>query len=260
MKMFEPKIWILLFCLTSCYEYKSSWTDGNINKIWKPVPQDLNECLNKLDTMFSREAKKHLIATEESFAVVEISRRLGRAFIERWHLDGSNKSDLRSFFYQSGISDPLAMIRIIFTCYHRKLNNQLIDLDNIIAHYRSSWIQSKFSPPFSYFYLDSNMQAIEDSISNKYYFDKAQVYDTLAGSLFYESHRLTSMPLSYYVEMIVLNKDTLNQVFTIKLIKASSSKNDSIWFDNKIKRKIGDEFEFKPDNWDKKDELVFRYF
>jgi hypothetical protein len=248
MRNFCAKIFLILFFLTSCSQYKVPWTDKKHGELWKNRPNDISESLAWLDTMLSASAKNQFITTDEPFAVVEISEQLGQIFISRWRLAKEiNKSNLRSCFYQMGITDPAEMIRIIFTCYHRKMNYHSYDINNIIQQYQSYWVNSSIYPESNYPRLNPGIKALDDSITNKFFFDIARINDTLSASLFYSSHRLTPMPLRYDVETVVLEKNRDEQTLTVNLTKISSSDNetDSLWYDLKTKRKLGDTFEIK---------------
>ena len=275
-------------CLFGCVNSKPGWTDKTTKELWRNLPNNIDEGMIALDTLLSEKAKFHFQHTEESIAVIEICRDLGSTFISGWNLrekggfyDGPEKkfdtwiqihglstiSNLSNYLNQYGIDDPLGMLRIIFTCYHQKLVNNFFDITEIINYYKSYWVKSTLvllrnagSPTPNIWELNSKIKKRDDSLLNKYFFDKANVSDTLTSMFFYENHRFTSKPLSYNIEAIVFEKDSVRNILDCKIMSISSRKKSAVWYDDKIKKEVGDTLEIRASKWDNKRTPEFYYY
>jgi hypothetical protein len=157
------------------------------------------------------------------------------------------------------------MLRIIFTCYHKKLNNNNFNLTEIINNYKSYWSKSIFvgslskgAPTPNVWELNAKMENRDDGLLNKYFFDRVKISDTLTASFFYEHHRFTAKPLCYSIKVIVVNKDSVKTLVESRIIYISSRKNSTVWYDDKTERKIGDIIETSYE-WDLKGESFFYY-
>jgi len=273
--------------LANCAHGKLGWTDITTKDVWRSLPNNIDQCMAMLDTILSEKAKFHFKNTEESIAVIQISRELGPTFIGAWNLretgtfyNGPKKkldvwtqvhglstnSNISYYLNQYGINDPIEMLRIIFTCYHKKLVNNFFDLTEIANTYKSYWIKSRFvtlpgtgSPTPNLWELNTKMEKRDDSLVNKYFFDRVKVSDTLTTFLFYEKHRFTGKPLSYSIEALVVNKDSISSIVKSKIILISNRKNSPEWYDNKTKREVGDIIETGADRWNIKGESSIYY-
>jgi hypothetical protein len=256
-------LFITFIFLASCSSYKLSWTDKSPREIWREKPDDFDGCFTRLDSILSERAKNHFKNTEEEVAVIEISRELGESFIRNWQLIPG--APLYLYFKDFYLDDPQEIIRIVFTSYHRILNKKTFTIDSVIKQYKAYWIHSKqLIPPGQFvgdrWMVDSKMEAMEDSILNRFYFKKLAVNDTLSASLSYEGRQLSAKPSSYYIEAVVVKKDPVTDSLLVKLTQiACSQKCDFIWYDYTTERRIGDVMTIEAGRWDKKDEVRFRY-
>ena len=249
-------------CFTSCYGIQSNWTTKKTRELWSVKPDDVNECITRLDSILAEDAKNHFKSTPEDIAIIEICRDLQHSFIRGWQL--SNQSKLTWFFNNHKIYDPPEMLRIIFSCYHKKVNTGSYDLTSVIKQYESYWADSRtFAPPgqlspSDYWILNDKIINREDSLMNKYLFDRTNLRDVVEVSYYYE-HNFSSKPKRYDLQAIVIAKDSLKNLFRIRIAKISNEKNNPIWYDYKVKRRVGDTIEVKPQYWHLTGESKFYY-
>lgn len=249
-------------CFASCYS-QSHWTNKKTGELWRIKPENVDECITRLDSILAVHAKDHFKNTPEDIAVIEICFDLQHSFIRGWQL--SNQSKLTWFFKELKIYDPPEMLRIIFSCYHKKINIGSYDLTSVIKQYESYWVGSRtFAPPGQispndYWVLNDKMVNREDSLMNKYLLDRTNLRDVVEVSYYYE-HYFSSKPKRYDLQGIVIAKDSLKNLFSIKIAKISNEKNNPIWYDNKVKRMVGDTIEVKPKAWHITGESRFHYW
>lgn len=99
---------------------------------WKVIPANLDESLTRLDLLTDDKFKKEFQALAEKDAVKQVNFiGPGTALRNNWKLWHS--SVLSRYFNGMGIHDPELMTRMIFTSYHRKLNNKELDIEQQVA-------------------------------------------------------------------------------------------------------------------------------
>jgi hypothetical protein len=100
-------------------------------KEWRYIPSDLNDAIQRLDFLLDTKSKDNYKGMVESKAVKYVNLgSLGMTIRNDWRL--WKKSRLFFYFDSLGINYPMEMTNIIFTSYHRHLNNKPIDLDRQI--------------------------------------------------------------------------------------------------------------------------------
>ena len=253
-----------------------SWCNLAPGKLWTVLPDDPEQCNNQLDSLLVPALRKHFKETDEEVAIVEMYRELGTKFIAGWHLvqDGipsykkqkkpintwsethgiSNNSNISSYFKQRGVNDPSKMIRILFTAYHRKLNNEHYTIDDIIKSLGVYWPDPERSGlfgglPSGYYTTYRQIEKRDDSIMRGYYFKNIHVGDTLATGFFCNECRFTKKPMLYYLKCAIIQRDSLSQTIRGKLFSIETSKRTHIWYVNKEAKHAGDTIVINPFNW-----------
>jgi hypothetical protein len=101
-------------------------------KDWKYVPINLDDAIHRLDYLISDSNKLSFKETEEPRAVNYANMGPWGTWIRNdWKLWKGSR--LNSYFDSLGIHHPEEMTNVIFTSFHRHLNNRPIDLNGQIA-------------------------------------------------------------------------------------------------------------------------------
>ena len=113
----------LLFTLHSCNVTKS--------------PENIDKAIIELDNILTNEQKLTFKNQEESLAVFEIYKGLGREIHYSWFIvDGPQKKALLHQFFDLGVQDSETMMKIILKSYHRKLNGKQVNYVQQIEEYK----------------------------------------------------------------------------------------------------------------------------
>jgi len=113
----------LLFSLDSCNVTKS--------------PENIDKAIIELDNIFTNEQKLIFKNQEESLAVFEIYKGLGREIHYSWFIvDGPQREALLKQFFDLGVHDSETMMKIILKSYHRKLNGKQVNYVQQIEEYK----------------------------------------------------------------------------------------------------------------------------
>jgi hypothetical protein len=107
------------------------------------IPKNLDEAISFLDCKWSEKDKEDFKSKEEGAAVAGLHLGTAMAIRNNWGLWREKKTPLVKFFNKKGIYHPDNMTGIIFTSFHRKLNNKPIDLEKQIEYYTYSIKKSK---------------------------------------------------------------------------------------------------------------------
>ncbi len=167
----------------------------------------------------------------------------------------SYKPPVLDRFIKDGVSDPEVMIRVLFKCYHKKLNNLEYDWANEIALISSFWI----SPKKGEGWVSKAMQKRESDNLNKYHFQSLNINDTV--DVFYNrSPSLSKTPDWYYLSGIIQMKYPEYDSIKVKLlsIESESSKINYMKVNDKIIN-IGDTATYYADGWLKRGVYYFNY-
>lgn len=133
---------LTLTCLTA---FGQTATKKELKEAWKAIPRNIEECMNRLDILFSDTAKKYFGSKDEKDAVVEFNMIQGIVMRNNWKL--WRGSVLSKYFNSYKVYHPEDMTYFIFTSYHRKLNNQPINLNGQRNDYFALIEQLKKNPP-----------------------------------------------------------------------------------------------------------------
>ncbi|MDN5213033.1 hypothetical protein QQ020_13280 [Fulvivirgaceae bacterium BMA12] len=107
------------------------------------IPKDLNDAISYLDCNWPDNDKEEFKSKNEDDAVAELHFGTGRAIRNNWDLWSKRKNSLVKYFNKHGIFHPDDISSIILTSFHRKLNNNPIDLDSQVKSYKDYWGKTK---------------------------------------------------------------------------------------------------------------------
>jgi hypothetical protein len=120
-------------------------TKKELKEAWKTIPTNMEECINRLDILFSDTTKKYFGSKDEKAAVAEFNMMQGMAIRNNWKL--WKGSVLSKYFNSYKVYHPEEMTYFIFTSYHRKLNDRPVDLDGQLNDYFTLIERLKTNPP-----------------------------------------------------------------------------------------------------------------
>jgi hypothetical protein len=137
MKALTLLIFVLLsggfaYSQTNCDRYKDGY-----------IPKNLNDALNYLDCKWSASDKEKFRQIDERDVLATLHFGTGAAIRNSWGLWKKKKTSLRKSFNKMGIYHPDDISGIIFTSFHRTLNNKPIDLDKQVEFYKVYWAKHK---------------------------------------------------------------------------------------------------------------------
>ena len=118
------KLILIILTLTSILSF------GQIEDKLKGKPKTLEETFQYLDQMIGDTLKYNFIILPEDVATSRLHFPFGMWIRNEWGL--WKNSDLKKYFLEKGIEHPDDMSGIIFTSYHRFLNNEPIELNEQI--------------------------------------------------------------------------------------------------------------------------------
>ena len=146
----------LILSLIGCVHWSKFWPYTNINPrdSHKYSPNKYEDSMFLLDTILKKEAINYFKDQDSSIAVLEISKNIGGSLIGFWGLSYDYQEEIptNSFsfhdfrpaiideFYRDGITDPEAMIRVIFSCYYKKINDIPFSWNREIKKLKSYWV------------------------------------------------------------------------------------------------------------------------
>ncbi len=270
-------IFILLlfsFAIIGCASYTWSRYYPNVkinpDKFKYNLPVDYEDCLMQFDSILTVEVIDHYKMEDSIVAYIKLSQEMGGLFINFWYLADYRNQEvetIRDFgywykppvldkFINDGISDPEEMIRILFKCYHKKLNNLDYDWTREIALIKSFWE----SPKRGEGWVSKAMQKREINILNNYHFQSLNINDTI-DVLYNRSPRLISKtPDWYYLSGILKEKYPEKYSINVKLISIESeSKNVNYIEEDDEIINIGDTATYYANGWLKRGVYYFNY-
>ncbi|WP_299684033.1 DUF6794 domain-containing protein [uncultured Dokdonia sp.] len=108
------------------------------NYLAEYIPIDLEDAFAYFKCNWSKEDLEAFKNKEEKSAIVSLHRGYGMNIRNGWGL-WKRKGKLVEFLHKKGIYHPEDMSAVIFTSFHRKLNNKSIDLNKQAEHYQNYW-------------------------------------------------------------------------------------------------------------------------
>jgi hypothetical protein len=105
------------------------------------IPKSLEDCFKQIDGFWADSIKTKVKALPEDEFTGRLHMGFGMWMRNNWQLWGGSR--LSKYFNELGIHHPDDMSGIILDSYHRYLNNQEIQLDEQIQHYKDYWERIK---------------------------------------------------------------------------------------------------------------------
>lgn len=112
-------------------EYEKRITMTHINGRY--IPADVDDAMKTLDRIVDHDGKERFKVEPEDHAVKTIHFSFGRWMIVNWGFyEGSR---LSHYLKTKGITFPDDMATTLMYCYHRKLNDEPLQLDSLANHF-----------------------------------------------------------------------------------------------------------------------------
>lgn len=218
------------------------YTNVNPEKFYLNIPNDFEDCLNQFDTILSTEVITHFRGLDSTIAAIEISQGIGGLFINFWniklYLNGHDGSGYRKFgpgetmvnkrykyrpgvidsFESMGLSDPEAMMRVLFSCYHKRLNGRPYDWKTEIDKINSYWVSAKYGEGR----MSLEMKNREHQILANYHFEGLKINDTVDILYNRAPVLLSRNPDWYYLTGIIEFKILETKSINVRLIEIQS--------------------------------------
>jgi hypothetical protein len=117
-------------------------------------------------------------------------------------------------FIKDSISDPEAMVRVLFTCYHKKLNNIQYNWETEIRCLNNYWIPAKSGEGW----VSPLMKQRENEILVDYHFKQLELNDTVDILYNRAPQLLNKTPDWYYLTGLIKYKLPVQKAINVKLI------------------------------------------
>ena len=127
------------------------------------IPKTLEEAFEHLERDADPKDLKKWAAMDERTAMANVHHGLGRAMRNDWGL-WYPESPLHQYFNRFGIKHGDDLSGVLFTSFHRKLNNKDIDLEEQLKVYWAHWT---FKYPESEL-MPSNIDGVEEKYLELY--------------------------------------------------------------------------------------------
>ena len=249
----------------------------NPDIIKKNQPANFEDCLLQIDTILSTEARTYFKNQDSTIAVIEIcnyNKGIAGLFLNRWNLNNNGTSQGTTYqneirfkstyppivlqkFEAKGLIDPRAMIRVIFNCYYKKINNLPYDWNMEIQKIKSYWI----NPEKIYYYSreSKEMESRENKILVNHHFESLGKKDTV-NVLYNRAPRLTKKsPDWYYLTGIIEFKIPEREEINVQLIAIESEFGENFILTETDTIFVGDTLTDYCKGWLKKGEYYFNY-
>jgi hypothetical protein len=207
MAMEKTLSFIIGLTLISLTAFGQNSTKKEIREAWKTIPTNIEECMNRLDVLFSDTTKKYFGGKEEKAAVGEYNMLQGMPIRNNWKL--WKGSVLSKYFNSYKVYHPEDMTYFIFTSYHRKLNHQPIEFEKQLADYFALIERLKANPP-----KQTDNFKVGDTVLTHRFGSKGIISD------------LFGKQPGYEIKAVVQAIDTVNQKFqlVVQQIKRTDTK------------------------------------
>lgn len=265
---------VLTNCSPTNFQYYWPYSKVPPQRLKSLNPIEYDDCMYMLDSILTNEVKDNFKNSDSTIATIEICEGIGGFFITNWKLNryGETKGttyggarqrlperpiDLPSRFIYDGIEHPYAMIRIMFNCYYKYLNNKKYSWEDEINKMKSYWI----NPETIYYYtrVPDTISKIENKILVDYYYDILTENDTV--NIYYNrAPRWTKKsPDWYYLTGIIKYKKQQTKQINVELIGINSEFGDNFILTENDTIIIGDTLTDYSKGWLKKGRNYFNY-
>ncbi len=259
----------------SASHFSNYWPYSQIHPtlVKKLIPINYNDCIPALDSILSPIVKQHFKEQDSSIAAIRICEDIGGFFTTNWKLYRYNKQyhwpnnytqrlpdepvDIASRFIDDGIYHPKAMIRIMFTCYHKHLNKRTYSWEEEIQKAKELWPQAN---PTSYkASLPNTVANLENRIISKYEFNILKVADTV-NLLYNRPPRLSSKSSDwYYISGVIKDKYPETESIDIEIVNIDSEFKDKFMPMGNDTLHIGDTLSTHHKGWLSRNHSYFNY-
>lgn len=202
------KVLNIILLLLSIFGYSQSNCEKYSSKY---IPVNLEDSFSYFECNWSKEDLETFKNKEEKSATISLHRGYGMNIRNSWGF-WKRKGKLVEFLNGKGIYHPDDMSGVIFTSFHRKLNNKSIDLDKQAEYYKNYWkkVNDRQRNEYS---IEFEKFKIKDTINFKY----LRGYISSKQKKLAESGKCTS-------KAILLEKRESDFHLKIKLIESCSDK------------------------------------
>jgi hypothetical protein len=267
----------LTIFLTSCSSWTKYWPYLSIppKNVKTPEPKNIENCLTILDNALKPESKLNFKNEDSSIAVINIIEGqggIGYFFLGSWNLDYYYRKKIHGpvyrydfptevpliveYFGGLGVSDHNAMIRIIFSCFYKKLNNIPYSEKVEATKIKKYWVNHADNSVET----SAQMRNREDSIINSFEFNKMSTGDTVVCWFRQPPKIMSKEPSSYYVTSIIEKKSTELKNITVRITDIITDKDTKeLIFSDHSKFLAGDTLVVYPINWHLKKSKYFNY-
>lgn len=267
----------IIFLLIGCASthFSNYWPYSQIppNKVKTLTPRNYEDCISALDSILSPVVKRHFKNQDSSIAVIEICEEIGGFFTTNWALYRYNEQyhwpssinlklpkeplDIPSQFIYDGIYHPKAMLRIMFTCYYKYLNEQEYNWETEINKIKTTW--PKENPTNFSESLPDTIAKLESIKMSKYEFNLLSQADTV-NILFNRPPRLSKKSSDwYYLTGIINYKIPETESINLKIINIESELNQKYMVEDNDTLVIGDTITDFHKGWLSRNKYYFNY-
>jgi hypothetical protein len=190
---------IFVLALTSLTSFGQTTSRKEMKEAWSKIPTNIEECMDRLEILFLDTTKEYFAHKSEEIAVAEFNMIQGMQFRNNWKL--WRESVLSRYFNSYKIYHPEEMTYIIFTSYHRKLNNRPINFNEQIADHFAHAERLRTNPtkPTGYFKIGDTVY------TNR--FESGGIIKSMLGK-----------QLAYEITAVVQAKDTTEQKLQLAVL------------------------------------------
>lgn len=270
MKKFIVITLLISFSNISYSILDDKWAYPYLNVDSKNVkpPVSIKDALDQLDFVLKLEIIEHFKQTNEPIAPILICKEIGDFFINRWFLDyhiRTNDNIIKiepkcplflNYFSNLGLNNPYLIMRVVFSCYHKRLNNIEFSIANEIEKIKQEFSASECNiiSTEQYWIALARIKANEDSTLFADKLNRYSTNDTL-GRFFHEEKRESS----FYITGTIDSMDKKNRTITLKIFDIVSDKRYREVYYNDRTLKVGDTLHICSRGWNIYNELVYNY-
>ncbi len=267
---------VLVIDISGCSKigWRHYWPYSNVNpsQVQKQLPRDYDECLRYLDMILKDESKNYFKNQDSTLAVIEICDQIGGFFITNWCLDyftstGSGIDYLMTLpehapgvarlFTKAGIMDPEAMMRVIFSCYYRKLNGVEYNWEEEIKKTRAYWPNAGDAKLLCQ--VRQSVKKQEWVRNDRFFFNRLSENDSVIIFLNRPPSIFSKKPNAFFLSGVVNFKRPEEKNINVRITNILSNKGTRQLLSDDRMVQIGDTLTGSATDWHKKDARYFNY-
>lgn len=270
MKRFITIVLLLIISKANYSQRIDNWAYPYLKVHSKNVkpPNSFEDALNQLDIVLKDEIINHFKKDEELIATIEISQELEDFFANFWKMSflifGGKPSDSKVYHSSVlvnkcsafGLTNPDLIMRVVFRCYHKKLNNKKYSLyeeiNKIINEYGTYECNAETVEQIRN--AELKIKSHEDSIIFINELNRYNLNDTL-GRRYYEKERKSE----FFVSGTIKEIDKTRNIISLCVFDIVSDKRYRVMHYNNHLLRIGDTINVEYNYWNKFNESYFYY-